>query len=329
MTNEELLKKNFANRHILQSKEWGEFKTLVGSRAVTANGLQLTTHKLPLGIGSVGYAPKVRPEDLDLEKLYEIGKKNNCIFVKLDVPHAPDNFQLSTINFQLKKGKPVFAQSTILMDLTKSDDELLAAMHEKTRYNIGLAQRKGVKVQIFENLEQAGAKAALENFLSLQKQTAQRQKFFLHPDDYYRKCFETLSSHQMAYLLEAKLSTINSQLSTSTAASWMLFRYGGILYYPYGESNYEFRSYMASNLLLWEAVQLGKKLGCKVFDLWGAADDPNDETNPWHGFTRFKLSFGGLHVKLAPTYDLVINKKIYNLFNLIDKLRWKLIRLTR
>ncbi len=337
MTNEELFKTYFSNKHILQSPEWGQFKTLVGARAVTSDKSQLTIHKLPLKIWPVGYAPKIRPEDLDLEKIYEVGKKNNCIFVKLDVPHASCEFKIESSKLKVVEGKSIFAKSTILMDLTKSDDELLSAMREKTRYNLRLAQKKGVTVKIYPDdppghalqMPQPQQKEALEDFIKLQKETAARQKFFVHADHYYKTCFETLSSHGMAYLLEAKLSTINSQLSTKTAASWILFRYGDVLYYPYGESNYEYRSYMPSNLLMWEAIKLGKKLGCKVFDLWGAASDPNDEKDPWHGFTRFKLSFGGLHVKLAPTYDLIINPKNYNLFNLIDEFRWKLLRLTK
>lgn len=322
MTREELIKTYFQNKHILQSSEWGEFKTLVGTKSVLIDNAQLTIHKFPLGIWSVGYAPKVRPEDLDLRKISETAKKNNCIFVKLDVPHAPDNFQLSTLDFQLKKGKSVFAQSTILMDLTKPEEELLAGMHEKTRYNIGLAMRKGVKVDIYDSARPGLAEGAVVRFIELQKETAKRQGFFVHSDHYYKTCFEILSREKMASLVEAKVGN-------ETAGSWMLFRCGDVLYYPYGESNYKLRSYMASNLLLWESIQLGKKLGCKVFDLWGAAQNPEDEKDPWYGFTRFKLSFGGTHVKLALTYDLVINQSLYTLSNFANELRWKLLRLIK
>ena len=319
MSNEELLKVYFSNQHILQSRPWGEFKTLMGTRAVTINGAQLTIHKIPFTPWKVGYLPKARPEDLELIKIAEIGKGENCIFIKIDVPHASYDYQLPTTNYQLTLGKPIFAESTILMDLTKNDDELFAAMHEKTRYNLRLAQKKGVRIEVFSDPEKEETRQALEDFIDLQKLTAGRQKFFIHPDNYYRTCFRILSAKKMAYLVSAKVGT-------ETAASWILFHYGDVLYYPYGESNYNLRSYMASNLIMWEVIKLGKSLGCKVFDLWGAADDPNDEKDPWHGFTRFKLSFGGTHVKLAPTYDLVINQPLYNLFNLANALRWKILR---
>lgn len=114
-----------------------------------------------------------------------------------------------------------------------------------------------------------------------------------------------------------------------TAASWILFKYGDVLYYPYGESNYKFRAFMPSNLLMWEAMQLGKSLGCKVFDLWGAAQNPEDEKDPWYGFTRFKMSFGATHITLAPTYDLVINNGLYRLFDTANNTRWKLLKLVK
>ncbi|MCL5003856.1 MAG: peptidoglycan bridge formation glycyltransferase FemA/FemB family protein [Patescibacteria group bacterium] len=294
----------------------------MGTKAVRVGIAQMTLHKVPLSSFKVGYLPKAKPVDLDLEKIYEVGKKENCISVKLDVPHTNENFKFQNSNFKLVPGKPVFAQSTFLLDLTKNDDELLSGMHEKTRYNLRLAQKKGVAVKIYSSPDEPGAKTALEEFIRLQRETARRQKFFVHPDHYYRTCFDVLSEKKMAYLIEAKISN-------SIAASWILFRYGDVLYYPYGESNYEYRSFMPSNLLMWEAIQLGKKLDCKVFDLWGAADDPNDESDPWHGFTRFKISFGATHVKLAKTCDLVINSYLYNLFNLGDKFRWKLLRLIK
>ncbi len=345
MTKEESPKTYFSNQHIVQGREWGEFKTLMGTRALTIGNAQLTMHKIPFTPWRVGYCPKVRPENLDLERLYKAARNENLIFVKLDVPHAPSSYQLQTTNYKLVTGKPVFAQSTILVDLTKPDEELLANMHEKTRYNLRLAQRKGLVVRTIPEPLFGGSASGqrsllaerpipeLEEFIRFQKETAKRQKFFIHPDHYYRACFELLSARGLAFLLSGsvadRLPESTDVRSSATAASWMLFRYGDVLYYPYGESNYEMRSCMASNLLMWEAIQLGKKLGCKVFDLWGSASDPDDKADPWHGFTHFKMSFGGLHLKLAATADLIINPVTYRLFNTFDDIRWRIMRRTR
>lgn len=318
MTSTEILSSYFGNEHILQSPEWGEFKTLIGSRAMRVGQQQTTLHNLPLN-WKIGYSPKIRPKDLDLGKLYEAGRQENCIFIKIDVPHAPSEFKTQNSKLKIVEGKSIFARSTILMDLTLDNNELLSRMHEKTRYNLHLSQKKGVKTETCTQVRTPEEKTALSEFIRLQKETAQRQRFFIHPDHYYQTCFETLSAKGMSYLLSAKVSG-------ETAASWILFRYGDVLYYPYGESNYKFRSFMPSNLLMWEAIQLGKKLGCRVFDLWGAADNPNDENDPWHGFTRFKMSFGGQYVRLASTHDLIINDPLYRLFKIADGLRWRVLR---
>jgi len=85
----------------------------------------------------------------------------------------------------------------------------------------------------------------------------------------------------------------------------MFFVYDGVLYYPYGGSSSKYRNLQASTLVGWEGLLLGKRLGCKVVDLWGASEDPDDRTDPEWGFTNFKKKFGAKHVKYIPSYDLV------------------------
>lgn len=306
--------------HICQSPEWGDFKTKMGTPAIRVGEMQFTAHRLPKTPYFIGYAPKIEPEKIDFPALYQAGGDHRCLFIKVE-PHALlGNYQLPTClagrqatNYQLVASRPVFAPQTILLDLTKNKESLLSSMHPKTRYNIGLAQRKGVRVEVSEKEKD------LEEFLRLQKETARRQGFFLHPDNYYRTCFEILHPKSMAYLLVAQ---IPAQLPVTSVAAWMLFRYKETLYYPYGGSRYQYRHLMASNLLMWEAIKLGQSLGCSVFDLWGACDDPAD---PWYGFTKFKLGFGGRLAAFAPAFDLVINPLIYPLVGAADRFRWLIL----
>ena len=211
----------------------------------------------------------------------------------------------------LRKSKPIFATQTILLDLTKSEEELLAEMKQKTRYNVRLAEKKGVVVEERDDPE------ALDIFLKLQKETAKRQGFFVHPDSYYSTVWEVLRPKSMAHLLVAKVEN-------TPVVAWLLLKYQDTFYYPYGGSSTEFKEYMASNLMMWEAIKLGKKLGCKVFDLWGATDD---ESDPWYGFTRFKLGYGGELVSFPGAYDLILNSLLYYPFILVDKLRWWFLKL--
>ncbi|MCG2686296.1 peptidoglycan bridge formation glycyltransferase FemA/FemB family protein, partial [Candidatus Parcubacteria bacterium] len=94
-------------------------------------------------------------------------------------------------------------------------------------------------------------------------------------------------------------------------------------------SSNQLKNYMASNLMMWEAIKLGKKLNCQLLDMWGAAPPDTDQADPWHGFTDFKLKYGGQRVEFLDSRDLIINRPIYHLFNLADKIRWTLLNLKR
>lgn len=306
-------------KHIVQSSEWAEFKTKMGTPSVYGGGILFTIHKIPFSNFYIGYAPKVDISKVNINDLAAEAKKRNCVFVKLE--SNVDTFGGTGINYgkYLVPGKPIFASQTAILEIDKSEEELLAKMHPKTRYNIALAERKGVKVRPAEDEE------SLNEFVKLQAGTAKRQGFFLHPDNYYKEAFRTLSKHKMAYLLLAELAEPNNK-KEKVIAAWMLFRYRDTLYYPYGGSDYSYRNCMASSLLMWEAIKLGKRMGCRVFDMWGAKDDPKD---PWYGFTKFKLGFGAKVVTFSPTLDLVLNPFLYRLFILGDKIRWQILNLLR
>ena len=108
--------------------------------------------------------------------------------------------------------------------------------------------------------------------------------------------------------------------------AWMLLNFASTLYYPYGGSSKEYKDVMASNLIAWEAIRLGKKMGLKVFDMWGALAPDAKESNPWYGFHRFKAGYGPAHVEYVGTYDLILKPALYNTLNIADKLRWIYLR---
>jgi len=309
--------------HICQSPEWGEVKARIGTPVVRVGGVQFTLHKVPFLPFNVGYCPKVDPEKIDWERLKDAAKEHRCIFVKIEPLESVKvsrrkggQAMCQCVNgATLRRSKPIFAMQTILLDLTKPEEELRAGMKQKTRYNVRLAEKKGVVVEERHDPE------ALEIFLQLQKETAQRQGFFIHPDNYYRTVWEVLHPKKMAHLLVASVkqpATSNQQPAIPVVA-WMLLKYRDTFYYPYGGSSERFKNFMPSNLVMWEAIRQGKKLGCKTFDLWGATDDPQD---PWYGFTRFKLGYGGRLVSFPGAYDLILNPVLYWPFIFVDKIRW-------
>ncbi len=208
--------------------------------------------------------------------------------------------------------RPLFTKHTFQIDLTRGEDELLTRMNSKTRYNVRLAQKKGVKV-VEDNSDRF-----FEAYLKLQKETTRRQKFFAHDEKYHRQLWKTLRPAKTAYLLHAVYKE-------EILVSWMVFLFNQVLYYPYGGSSVNFRNLMPSNLMLWEAIRWGKKHQAKIFDLWGSLGPNPDINDPWYGFHRFKEGYGGRLVEFIGSYDFIINPTLYKLYNLAENVRWKIL----
>ncbi|MBI4059044.1 peptidoglycan bridge formation glycyltransferase FemA/FemB family protein [Candidatus Microgenomates bacterium] len=314
--------------HPLQSPAWGEFRTKTGVKVVRGDNFQITIHKLPFTSWTIGYFPKgPLPTTEMISQLKKVGRDNHCIFIQLE-PNVEkiSNFQFPISNLGLRPStKPLFYQHSFVIDLTKSEEELLAAMHPKTRYNIRLAQKHGVKV------EEKSDDKSFATYLKLYFETAQRQKYFGHSERFHRLMWETLQPTGIAHLLIAYYTPPSSPIIHNTdplaLTAWMLFHYGDTLYYVYGGSSSEYKNVMASNLVAWEAIKLGKKLGAKKFDLWGSLGPDADPKNPWYGFHKFKQGYGGKLVEYIGSYDLVLNPFLYSLFHLIDKSRWLILKI--
>lgn len=302
--------------HVMQSWEWGEARKFLGTSVLRyglyKNGklvkaFQLTLHKIPLINQYVGYLPKGPKPDEDLaEALKKIAKEQKCAFIKIE-----PNIEVSSIKYPLlrdfkKSPKALFTKYNFVIDLTKSEGELLKNMYPKTRYNIRLSQKHGVKV------EERTDDEAFKIYLKLYFETTRRQGYHGHNEDYHRKIWDKLKNAGMARLL---IASYNGEPLTT----WMLLNFKDTLYYPYGGSSVEHKEVMANNLIAWEAIKLGKKLGLKKFDMWGALGPDANPKNPWYGFHKFKQGYGGELVEYFETFDLVFNWPIYWLFTIIDK----------
>jgi len=320
--------------HPLQSWEWGEFRKKTGVKVERLgffeNGklektLQLTFHQVPILNRQIAYYPKGFQPDADqIAALQQLAKKHNSIFIKMEpnVCQKIDEKEKNdkTIKFlekyQIEKGKALFTKYSFQLDLTPSEDELMAGMASKTRYNTRLAAKKGVKV--FEDSSDQG----LEDYLKILKETTTRQGFYAHTPDYFRKMWKEMRDSGMAHIFKA---TYENQV----LVVWIVFVFNGVLYYPYGASRSIHRELMASNLMMWEVIKFGKKQGCNLFDMWGSLGPNPDPKDPWYGFHRFKKGYGGDLVEFVGTFDLVQDYPIYKVYNLANNLRWKVLRLKK
>lgn len=304
---------NKAVNHVMQSWEWGEFRKSLGTPLLRyglyqdnklIRAFQLTFHKIPLTNKYVGYLPKGPLPDKELaEALTKIGKQNNCAFIKIEPDVRSSDIEKSFI----PSPKPLFTKFNFVLDLTKSEEQLLKDMHPKFRYNIKVAQKHGVIIKECANDK------GFADYLQLYFDTTKRQNYHGHNEHYHRKVWETLKAAGMAKLLIAFYAG-------KPLTAWMLLVFKDTLYYPYGGSSEQYKNVMASNLVAWEAIKLGKKLGLKKLDLWGALGPDADPKDPWQGFHQFKQKMGADLVEYIGTYDLVFNRPLYYLFTFIDKL---------
>jgi lipid II:glycine glycyltransferase (peptidoglycan interpeptide bridge formation enzyme) len=260
-----------------------------------------------------------------ISALKKIGQLEKCIFIQLE-PNAisSENLKLKIENLGLLPAThPLFTKYTFVLDLTKSEEDLLKNMHPKTRYNIKVALKHGVKIA------QDHSDRAFENYLKLTEETTKRQRFYAHTEKYHKLMWETLRSEKIdTNRLTAHLFL--AEYNEEVLASWILFTYKDTLYYPYGASSVLHKETMASNLMMWEAIRFGKKLGLKKFDMWGALSNNNpDKNDPWYGFHRFKEGYGPEHVEFLGSFDLVINPALYTAYKILDKIRWLLLRIKK
>ncbi len=308
--------------HPLQSWEWGEAKKDIGNLVIRfmemsskkKKGYQATLHPFPLFGYKIGYFARSFIPSLDLIKfLRGYGRKKKIIFFKFEPNERwSENSEsfLNSLGLQLSS-TPLFPDWTQVLDLSPSLEKLLAKMKSKTRYNIRLAERKGVKV--VEDNSQRGFQIFTELFF----ETCRRQNFRGHSSFYHERVWKRMKKY--SHILIAYYH--NEPIS-----AYHLFKFRDVLYYPYGGSSRKYKNVMGNNLIMWESIKLGKRLGAKRFDLWGSLPPNYDRGERWAGFTRFKEGFGTEFVRLVGSWDLVINRGLYLFYKNMFSLRKILLR---
>lgn len=322
---------NMSVAHPLQAFEWGEFRRKTDveliRRGIVENGnvlnpYQITVHKTPNFPYLIGYFPRGGlPSQELLDELKTLGKQKGLSFIQLEPNVEIGHWSIG--NKELRPSfHPLITKYTFILDLLKPEEELLKNMHQKTRYNVRLAEKKGVKVEIDNSGD------SFKDYLKLTNDTTKRQKFYAHDEKYHRLMWETLGNHNNQDFNPNKLQAhlLKATYNNKTLVTWILFTFKDTIYYPYGASSDEHREVMASQLTMWEAIKFGKKLGLKKFDMWGAAEPNPKPSNPWYGFHRFKEGYGATLTEFIGSYDLVINPLNYRLLTVADKLRWAYLK---
>ncbi|XOU94125.1 MAG: lipid II:glycine glycyltransferase FemX [Candidatus Kerfeldbacteria bacterium] len=316
----------------LQSWQWGEFQKNINNKikrfALYDNqelvGIALAIkNNLPFGT-SYWYIPRgpIVSDQLHPDKFLEVFEyfigelvaqlsETKVMFIKIEPPlekHHLDKFTKAISKYKFVAEKFVQPQDSWLLDFNMSEEDLLAQMHHKTRYNIRLAEKKGVIVRIGSTEED------FEKFWQLNKVTADRDRFRSHNREYYYNIFKTLSPSGIVKIYLA-------EFENKTLAANLVYFFGDTVTYVHGSSSNEYRNLMAPHLLQWQQIKDAKESNYKYYDFGGIAPDGSAKEMAWSGITRFKKGFGGHGVSYLGVYDLILNNFWYKLYKIVKKIK--------
>ncbi|HUH97148.1 MAG TPA: peptidoglycan bridge formation glycyltransferase FemA/FemB family protein [Anaerolineales bacterium] len=212
--------------------------------------------------------------------------------VRLELHHRGWRFSMDQIQFK----------NTVLIDVSASDEELLARMKQKARYNIRLAERKGVTVR-------AGTAADLPLLYQMYAETSVRDGFVIRAEAYYRTVWESFMRSA-----EPGAEPLIAEVSGEVVAAVFVFYFAGRAYYVYGMSRGTHREKMPNYLLQWEAMKRARSRGCLAYDLWGAPDEFNEGDALW-GVFRFKEGLGGQVVRTLGAWDFAPRPLWYKMYS--------------
>jgi peptidoglycan pentaglycine glycine transferase (the first glycine) len=331
--------------HVLQTWQWGQFKSAYGWQPenilwreqdglVRAAALALT--RVAPGGFKVMYLPRgplldwsdasLRAQVLD--GVEALARRRGVIFIKMDpevvlgwgvlgsADDRPDPLGAQvTAEWQQRgwRSSPdqVQFRNTAWLELAGSEDDWLARMKSKTRYNLRLAMRKGVAVR-------AGSEADLANLYHMYAETSVRDGFVIRPERYYTSLWRMFMRAGLAHPLIA-------EVEGEAVAGLVLFAFARRAWYLYGMSRDAHRDKMPNYLLQWEAMRRAKAAGCDIYDLWGAPDVFDESDSMW-GVFRFKEGLGAEVVRSPGAWDFTSRPLLYDLYTrllpwVLDKMR--------
>lgn len=298
---------------LLQTKTWADFRITQGWSYSNIDGIFVLRRSLFSGKTFL-YAPEVNfnaIENFDIFLENAIKNANpptggQAIFFRLEILEENSDEIIGKLKEKgfikaFEETQPEYRQ---IIDISPPEEEILAQMKEKGRYNIKIAQRKGLQI---------GSGANVDEFYRLFLETAKRNGFKIRPKKYFEVLLDKLGSEGYAELLEARFEN-------QVIAAEIVTYFDETASYLYGASANESRDTMAPYLLHLEAIRRAKQRGCNYYDLLAVAPE-GEENHKYAGISRFKRQFGGRTVQIVGGYDLVFKPTWYKIFKLIEQFR--------
>lgn len=289
--------------HLLQTPEWGSLKSAYGWEVTHIRengcGAQILFRRLPLGF-TLAYVPKGPVGDwlpALIPEFDSLCKQKRSLLLKIE----PDAKYDSDLQARLRENgfrlspHAIQPTTTLVIDLRADEDVILARMHQKTRYNIRLASKKGVTTRPWKDLNAFG---------HMMRETAMRDEFGVHVPAYYQQAYDLFHPSGACELFVA-------EYDTQPIAAIMVFARGTRAWYLYGASTNQHRNRMPTYLLQWQAIRWARERGCMQYDLWGIPEEDHEtleanfqnRSDGLWGVYRFKRGFGGSLERTIGTWD--------------------------
>src|SRR3989339_258559 len=289
---------------IQQSDIWKNFQQSIGRECFWVDEILIT--KIPLPFNYCWFLvskPFLTQKNNDSfwQKIIDLAKTQRTVYIRFENPSEKITDFLKNLKFQTAK-KSYLPETTLILDLTQTEEEILKQMKPKGRYNIKLAQKKGLTIENFNYQDEKKLKSAIANFHQILKETASRDKFFSHDQDYYLKMLLALKNHAKLYLAKYENKYIAGIITT---------QFQNTVIYYYGASSSQHRAVMAPYLLQWTAIQAAKKNGFEIYDFLGIAPTSNyhsresGKKHPLQSVTDFKLKFGGIIISYPESKEYI------------------------
>jgi peptidoglycan pentaglycine glycine transferase (the first glycine) len=331
--------------HLLQTWEWSQVKARYGWQALPffwqdekgtpVAAAMVLKRRLPVGGFAkkmcVLYIPKGPLMDWAdvplrlrvLDDLSAFAKQQGAIFIKLDpdvglgtgIPGTDGSLEfelgksvrtdLETRNWKFSQDQIQF-RNTVLIDLTPSEDELLSRMKQKARYNLHLAQKKGVTVR-------TGTEADLPLMYRMYAETSLRDGFLIREEGYYQTVWQTFMKPPVPGSRKPFTEPLIAEVGNDVVGAVSMFYFAGQATYLFGMSRETHREKMPNYLLQWEAMRRSKSLGCRTYNLWGAPDVFDENDRLW-GVFRFKEGLGGVVHRTIGAWDFTPNPLLYKIY---------------
>lgn len=314
--------------HVLQSWEWGEIKSRTGWRpwrlVIEKDGeivaaASILERRIPVLRTPIFYASRgpvadlknVELLDLVFAEVRKLAKKQGAIFLKID-PDVPST-EKELLAFLRSRGfrsaesgkgfEGVQPKYVFRLDISPAEETLLTNMQQKTRYNIRLAGKKGVRIR-------RGTRDDLPAFYRVLKETTERDQFLVRAYSYFEDLYDSLVPVGLGELFIA-------EYEGEIIAGTLAFVMGEKAWYIYGASSNSHRNVMPNYLIQWEMIRWAKSLGCTLYDFRGVPGHLTED-NPLYGLYRFKKGFNGEYTEFIGEWDLVYRPVVYFFWNHLE-----------